>query len=220
MVDSKQILAQIDTILADVDRAKGASKYKDYSGGLADDELGVIATRLLAVLSRFALKDDAYYQQAQKAASGSNAHMVRDLGAILRALRADIDAGYVQTVGEIVRAEVFADFLEMADELQQKGYKDAAAVIAGSVLEGQLRKLAFKAGLVTTKGDGSPKKADTLNNDLATSGNIYNTLQQKSVLALLDLRNKAAHGQYSDYDHKQVAAMVRDVRDFLIRYPA
>jgi hypothetical protein len=30
---------------------------------------------------------------------------------------------------------LFADFLEMTDELQHSGYKDAAAVIAGSTLE-------------------------------------------------------------------------------------
>jgi len=45
-------------------------------------------------------------------------------------------------------------------------------------------------------------------------------LEQKSVTAWLDLRNKAAHGHYDDYDHQQVAALIRDVREFLIRNPA
>ncbi len=141
------------------------------------------------------------------------------LAGILRALRADIDAGYIDTLAELVHAEVFADLLEMADELQWKGYKDAAAVIAGSVLEEHLRKLAAKSGVAVAKPDGSPKKADTLNNELATATS-YNKLQQKSVTAWLDLRNKAAHGEYHAYDQAQVAALVRDVREFLIRLPA
>jgi hypothetical protein len=221
MLETQQVLTQIDVILADVDRAKRASQYEDYSGGLPDDELGIIATRLLAIIARISARDSVYYEQAQKAAArGGSSHMVRDLGSILRALRADAEAGYVQSFSELVRAEVFADLLEMADELQQKGYKDAAAVLAGSVLEGHLRKLAIKAGIAIVRDDGSPKKADTLNNDLATTAGAYNTLQQKGVLALLDLRNKAAHGHYADYDHKQVSAMIRDVRDFIMRYPA
>lgn len=139
--------------------------------------------------------------------------------AILRALRADIDAGYIQSLNEIARAEVFMDFLERADELQQKGHKDAAAVIAGSVLEGHLRKLSSKNGLSTAKADGPSKKTDTLNNELTTAS-VYNSSQQKSVLAWVALRNDAAHGNYSAYDHKQVASLIRDVGDFVARYPA
>ena len=220
MADVKQIVSQIDTILAEVDRAKAASPHSDYSGGLPDDELETIVTRLLAVISRLTSKDSVYYQRAQEAKSGSGSHMARDLGAILRALRADVHAGYTRSLGEIVRAEVFTDFLDMAEELQNKGYKDAAAVLAGSVLEGHLRKLAVKAGISTTKPDGSPRKADTLNNDLATVAVTYNASQHKSVVAWLAIRNDAAHGKYTAYDHKQVAALIRDVGDFITRYPA
>lgn len=219
MTDAKQVLLQLDTILADVDRAKAASPWSDYSNGLPEDELQTIAARLMAAVDRLTAKNSVYYQLAQNV-SGHISLMVKDLGAIVRALRADINDGYVQSLGEIARDEVFTDFLEMANELQQKGYKDAAAVIAGSVLEGHLRELAAKAGLSATKADGSPQKADTLNNELATKVCVYNSAQQKAVIAWLALRNHAAHGDYAKYDHKQVAALIRDVRDFLARYPA
>jgi hypothetical protein len=219
MTDARQVLAQIDTILTEVDRAKMAAQYDDYSGGLPDDELGMIAMRLMAVLSRLSYKDSVYYQQSQEI-NGPNSLKVRDLGAILRALRADVDAGYIQSLSEIAHAEVFVDFIEMADELQQKGYKDAAAVIVGGVLEGHLRELASKAGLSTTKADGFSQKADTLNNELATKASVYNSLQQKSVTAWLALRNDAAHGNYEAYDHRQVATLIHEVRDFMVRHPA
>lgn len=219
MADINGILAQIDSLLADVDKAKAASRFDDYSGGMPDDELETIATRLLTAITRLTSVDSVYYQRAM-GVTGHNGLMVKRLGAILRALRADINAGYIQSLSEIARAEVFTDFLEMAVELQQKSYKDAAAVIAGSVLEGHLRKLATKAGIPITKTDGSPQKADTLNNELATKAYTYNSSQQKSVLAWLALRNDAAHGNYSAYDHKQVAALIRDVGDFITRYTA
>jgi hypothetical protein len=216
--DKATVLAQIDDVLAGFDRASGASPHNDFSGGLSDAELQAIATRMMAAIARLAPPDSTYLTKASLI-EGHNGYVVREIGGILQALRADVEAGYVQSLSELVRADLFADFLEMADELQQKGYKDAAAVVTGSVLEEHLRKRASKSGVALGKANGAPKTADSLNNELASAG-VYNKLQQKSVTAWLDLRNKAAHGHYAEYDDGQVAALIRDVREFLIRLPA
>jgi hypothetical protein len=63
------------------------------------------------------------------------------LQGVLRALRADYEAGRLQSFQELVHADLFSDFLEMAEYFLQEGYKDPAAVIAGGVLEQHLRKL-------------------------------------------------------------------------------
>lgn len=107
----------------------------------------------------------------------------------------------------------------MADELQKKGFKDPAAVLAGSVLEEHLRNLAQKNGVAITNADGDPLKASRLNDALKAAG-AYSNLEHKSVIAWLDLRNDAAHGKYENYDAKQVASLIRDVRDFMIRHAA
>ena len=86
-------------------------------------------------------------------------------------------------------------------------------------LEEHLRKLAAKHGVAAEKSDGAPRKADTLNAELAKAG-AYNKLEQKSVTAWLDLRNKAAHGAYDEYDHRQVASLIQSARDFMVRHPA
>jgi hypothetical protein len=70
----------------------------------------------------------------------------------------------------------------MASELHEKGYKDPAAVIAGSVLEEHLRKLATKHEIMVEKPSGEPKKADALNADL-TREELYSKLEQKNVTA-------------------------------------
>jgi len=114
---------------------------------------------------------------------------------------------------------VFADFLEMAAELLDKKFKDAAAVIVGSVLEEHLRKLALAANIPVTDSDDRPLKADTINADLRKA-DVYNKLEQKSVTAWLDLRNNAAHGRYDEYDLGQVVLLLADVRAFMIRHPA
>ena len=112
-------------------------------------------------------------------------------------------------------------FLEMAEHLLAEHYKDAAAVMIGSVLEEHLRFLVQKNGLATIRsdkmGNSMPKKADALNSELARVG-VYNTLDQKNVTANLDLRNKAAHGHYNDYSQEQVVIMLQSVRDFVARH--
>lgn len=119
----------------------------------------------------------------------------------------------------LISADVFADFLEIADYLLSEDYKDPAAVMIGSVLEEHLRQLCQKSGIgieFASKGSMRPKKADRLNSEL-TKKEIYNKLEQKSITAWLDLRNKAAHGQYDEYTKDQVSFMLQGVRDFILR---
>ena len=141
------------------------------------------------------------------------------VGGALRSLRDDYEAGYAASIAELLHAEVFADFVEMAQELLNKGYKDASAVIVGSVLEEHLRKLAEKHDVEIHSDDGKPRTADTLNADLKKAG-AYEGLTQKQVTAWLGLRNDAAHGHYDNYDHKMVAVMLQGVADFVQEFPA
>lgn len=67
-----------------------------------------------------------------------------------------------------------------------------------------------------SSGKAVPRKADTLNADLAKAGK-YTKLDQKQITAWLDLRNKAAHGKYSEYTNEQVVLMLAGVRDFVSR---
>jgi len=45
-------------------------------------------------------------------------------------------------------------------------------------------------------------------------------LDQKNVTAGLDLRNKAAHGNYADYNIGQVKILISNIQDFITRIPA
>ena len=57
-----------------------------------------------------------------------------------------------------------------------------------------------------------------MNNELGAMG-AYSKLDQKSVTAWLDLRNKAAHGEYGQYTSEQVTTMLSGVREFAARVP-
>ncbi len=76
---------------------------------------------------------------------------------ILEAIRDQIKGGWIETTKGLVTAEVFADFLEMAEHLLEQQYKDAAAVLVGGVLEEHLRQLCGTAGVaVVDPSTGTP----------------------------------------------------------------
>lgn len=139
--------------------------------------------------------------------------------AILEAIRSEISGGWLFTIKGLVAAELFSDFLEMAEHLLETGYKDPAAVVIGSVLEEHLRQLCLKHAIsIDEERDGktTPKKADRLNADLAKSG-IYTKLDQKQITAWLDLRNSAAHGKYEQYTDDQVSHFLDGLIGFMAR---
>jgi hypothetical protein len=141
---------------------------------------------------------------------------------ILKACRSELAGGWLVTTRGLVSSELFSDFLERAEHLISEHYKDPAAVMIGSVLEEHLRQLCQKnlISVTSTKSDSSivPKTADSLNAELAKA-NVYSKLDLKNVTAWLDLRNKAAHGKYTDYTEAQVELMLRGVSDFIARTP-
>jgi hypothetical protein len=218
-------LEAIDVLLGEFERARGASPHDDLSGGLRKDEIRAISTRVSAAITRYSAAGSAYRQEAERTDQEITrigmweGVRLQGLVGVLSGLRADIASGYLSGVEELVHADVFSDFLEMAVELLRKEYKDPAAVVAGSVLEEHLRKLATKAGIPIEDERGAPVKSDRLNASLAAAG-VYNKLEQKSITAWLDLRNQAAHGRYAEYDARQVRALIESVRDFLLRTPA
>jgi hypothetical protein len=140
---------------------------------------------------------------------------------ILQAARSELAGGWFVATRGLVSAEIFANFIEMGEYLLAEGYKDAAAVMIGGVLEEHLRQLALKNGITTTlsrDGRETPKRADALNAELSTTG-VIGKLEQKMITAWLDLRNKAAHAKYREYSVDHVSLMSQGVTQFMLQFP-
>ncbi|WP_300978710.1 hypothetical protein [Flavobacterium sp.] len=160
-----------------------------------------------------------FYKEFNSQINSATPHYVQQARGILKAIKQEIDGGWIFSVKGIVSAEIFSDFMEMAEHLLSEGYKDATAVMIGSVLEEHLRQLCKKNSIDVEISKGEkliPKRADSLNNELCSAG-IYNMLDQKTVTSWLDLRNKAAHGKYTEYSKEQVDLMYQGVNNFISR---
>ena len=138
---------------------------------------------------------------------------VAQIGGIFKAVKHDVDSGMLIDFRRLVQAELFSDFLEMAEYLLNEGYKDASAVLLGAVLEDALRKTSDARGLDTSKANGRPLSMEAMNVKLAKDG-AYNALVKKQVTSWSNLRNDAAHGRYEEYDTGQVKQMMFFVQKF------
>jgi hypothetical protein len=215
---------QLTAIIEKFDLLRNQSANSDLSDLPKDERQGLVS-RAIAAITRASGAKSIYMNEVNRILSTLgplHAHTTSIIG-VVKALRDDLSAGYTKSLVELVHDEVFCDYLEMSEHLCKTGYKDAAAVIAGSTLESHLRNLCYKSDVPTVvqkqNGSNSPKKADAMNTDLCAA-DAYGKLDQKSLTAFLDLRNKAAHGEYDKYTKDQVEFLIVGIRDFICRNPA
>lgn len=146
--------------------------------------------------------------QAEKLVSFSNNfEALGRVKAVFLAAKEDFEGGYLNTVRNLIQAEVYESELEQARELLDAGYSLAAAVIAGVVLETTVRNLCTEHGI-------SHGKLDKMNADLVKA-NVYNVLQQKRITAMAGIRNAAAHGDADKFNAGDVKGMIDDVERFI-----
>jgi len=220
---SEGFIKQLREVVEEYDSCFAKSEYEDASDVLKHGDVFRIRTRAIAMIERVTGKGSEYYEQAMQATGDAKyytPHQILQLIiGILKALVSDIESGYMKSLTDIVHAELFSDYLEMAQHLIEKGFKDAAAVIAGSTLEAHMKQLAGKFGIDVEDGNGRSKSANTINAELKKAG-AYNKLDEKNVTAWLDLRNKAAHGDYESYSDEEVRLLLENIRSFITRNPA
>lgn len=216
----KDLSKRVAQLIEQSEKVLATKKFNQYGSDHVDS--GAMAGLRASTLSFIAMTygtNHSYYSEYDVATKNILESNAKKSHAILHSIQNEIDGGWIFTVKKIIAAEIFSDFLEMAEHLLEQGYKDPAAVMIGSVLEENLRQLCAANNIDTElEKDGAfiPKKSDRLNSDLAKS-EAYTKLDQKSVTAWLNLRNSAAHGKYDEYTKEQVNLMLHGVTDFLAR---
>jgi hypothetical protein len=210
---------QLEQILLNCEKIRKESYYHDYTRLNDDDETEVYVS-LVTAIQRLAPQNSFYFEHLKKIVSSeeSKGEKIQPLIGIVKSLKNAYESGYFYSLEQLIHAEMFSDFLDMANYLLQENYKDPAAVLIGGVLEGHLRKLCTKNS-IPIEVDGKPRKIDNMNTELVKVG-LYNRLEQKNVTAWADLRNKAAHALYNEYTANHVELAIEGIRNFILRFPA
>lgn len=199
MKDIKEkLIRRIEQLLEKAEKVKATHKPNPPSvigfPTLDEDAFLEWKTNVENLLLLIGGKESVYYQNfKERVKSGHKSHVDYGIG-ILRGLKEDLDLGYLTNIKDLVIAEVFTDFLDIAPHLLDNGYKDPASSLIGAVLEDGLRKIARKNNIIVKSGDD----IGSLNTKIADQG-IYNRLVQKQIQAWKSIRDSADHGKFSDY---------------------
>lgn len=170
--------------------------------------------RCLNLLKRVSGIESEHYQRFKEQSDGfesfSNYSYVSLAVGILKAAKIDYENGDLSETRLLIEAEVFDDFLDQAAHLLDTGYYGPAAVIAGIVLEEGLRRHCHQNDVAIR-----PKAMmGEMNDSLAKSG-LYNNVMKQRIATVATIRNHAAHGQWNEFDAKDVKQMMEWVRLFM-----
>jgi hypothetical protein len=217
----QDLIKRIDSLISQGHNVLSTKQYNDMGSGYVN--LGLLngfRTASLSFINDLYGQNHPYYLNFDKEVKRDTYYDTENGINILASIKNEIENDWLISLKQLVSAEIFSDFLDMSKYLLDNKYKDASAVMIGSVLEEHLRFLCNNnsVDLIVTKGaDIIHKKADTLNANLVKAG-VYGVLEQKNVTSWLDLRNRAAHGKYSEYSQEQVELMYQGVLNFIINY--
>jgi hypothetical protein len=209
----ERVLARFDTLLADANRLEGTKKKSDYGVTLVDREMlmgWAAASRALlndvfgeahSYTKMFTSKTPDQFDSVEGVVAGRG---------ILSAARTAVAGGWLQKLETMVSADVFSNFLDMAEYLLSEGYTYPAVSLSGAVLEDGLRRIAKIHTVTISKDD----KLNALITKLAQA-DVYTAVTQKELHTWREIRNSADHGEKDKFDKTQAANMCSGVQHFL-----
>ena len=143
---------------------------------------------------------------------------------ILQGLKDDYESGFLDNLEERIVANISADYMTQVDGLLDEGQPGQydhvpAAVLCGAVLEDAMRRLCDRQApqVPTDKPNGRPKALNALIQDLQKA-NAFNKLKAQQLRGWAQVRNSAAHGEFTEFNRSDVEQMVNGVRNFLADY--
>jgi hypothetical protein len=142
----------------------------------------------------------------------------------LKAIKENFEQGFLGDLALQIEAEIIADYMGQAEQLLAEGRSGQydhvpAAVLAGAVLEKGLRTLFTKQtpSLPLINAMGHPLMMNRLIDELKKAG-AFTELKAKQLRAWADIRNKAAHGEFSEFNRRDVETMIGSINNFLADY--
>ncbi len=188
-------------------------RYSTSNEKFTDEGLTVEWQTSCLSFLRANFKDTPYFERFRDEVTSSFDYDATTGLAILRALKGDIEKGYLTSYRTLVIADVFSNFLDMAEHLLENEYKDPSASLIGAVLENGLRKICDNHKTTIKSKDN----ISSLNRKLADN-KIYTRIVQRQIEVWNKIRDYADHGHFNEYKKEDVEGMFKGVSNFLSNY--
>ena len=213
----ESVASRLEELVAE---APALSQGSEYGQVLSDAQAqkcrGWLAAAVNIVQVILPNPEEGYRKSVEKIAEMDRGYMINaavgDVAAILMNLIKDIQSGLLSSMADHVRAGVFDDFLDHAKLYMKDGRKNEAGVIAGVVFEDTVRRACRKHG-ISENGE----KLDELISQLAKSG-VLSATKAKRARVAADVRNKATHAQWNDFDDNDLKTTVEFTEEMILEH--
>jgi hypothetical protein len=142
----------------------------------------------------------------------------------LKSIRDDFENGYLDNLYLEIEAELSVDYMSQANALLKAGISGKyeyvpAAVLSGAILEKALRTLCnhLTPPEPIINKNAKPLMLTALIENLKKR-NVFNEIVAKQLRTWAGIRNSAAHGEFEEFNKKQVESMVTGIESFLAQY--
>ena len=215
-------LARFDSLIAE---GRNILDSAGVDGGIRKPDVGNVIewrTKAATLLNLVIPKGHVHRPGAEALTQLQATHeALQGAVSLLRGIKDDLDKGFLDDLTTRIEAEIAADYMGQAEHLLVEGHRGKfdhvpAAVLAGAVLEKALHTLCDQQQPpVPLKGPkGEFKSLAPLIEGLKKAG-VFNEAKAKQLRAWADLRNLAAHGEFTQFKRNDVEAMISGINNFL-----
>ncbi|MFH0782028.1 MAG: hypothetical protein V2B20_08785 [Pseudomonadota bacterium] len=223
MKNQDELIAQLAGILTAGEKVLTTEIGDNQQKSLVSEEkFHEFRISALSYLGRVFGQDSTYHQSFKSEVTQPSASRTRRGIGILMAAKKDLEGDWLETTSGAINRDVLTDILRLAKmQLDANNFR-AATVIAGAVLEKQLRNLCQANGIKLfneIQSKAVAKKGLQLTGE-AYKRQIYNRQANKEIISWLELYDRAAEAKSDDIPADQAKTMVGGVLSFLtkIRY--
>ena len=216
-------LARFDSLIAEGRNILDSASGTDAGNKKPDAEkLIEWRTKAATLLVRVIPKGHVHRAAAEGLAKlPASQESLQEAVSTLRGIKDDLDKGFLDDLSACIEAEIATDYMGQAEHLLAEGQRGKfehvpAAVLAGAVLEKALHTLcAQQQPSIPLKGPKGEFKSLAPLVDALKKAGAFNEAKAKQLRAWADLRNLAAHGEFSQFKRSDVEHMITGINGFL-----
>lgn len=207
-----ELITNIEALLSRFDAIEASWYYDRQMGGWFKDKEGyeALMTELISLIHHIYGDVHPHYQRIIFFHNKHSLEGLRLSKGVLVGTIEILKKGYLENLANRLAVEISKDFLSSARKLADAGEKDPAAVLACTVLEDALKRLAARHGF----SDLQNKELSVVANELLARKVITKTTHA-SVIGFKSLRNAALHAQWNEVSIEAVRLLIAFLPTFM-----
>lgn len=220
MKKQDELVAQATALITLGEKVLGTESNDSRSKSLVNElQFHDFRISALSFFSRIFGEVSTYYESFRTEVTHHTASRTRRGLGMLTAARRELQGDWLETTSGRVSRDNLIDMLRLARIQFDQDNHWAAAVIAGAILEQQLRNLCRARGIAINneiQGKALPKKGLQLTGE-AYKKKLYDRQDNKAIISWLELCDAAAKGKHEYVTSGRVKSMLDEMQAFLTK---